>query len=380
LPLPTEFIRVYWAALGVPGDHGGDIFRLSKMIAFGCAITSDKAYQRYAEPGIRLVAEPDSEILVYGSAGSIFRNYNLLLDQAAKLDGLEAIVLLHQDAEIVDPDFCEKVREALRDPEVALVGCAGAIGVRNIAWWQGSVTWASFTHHYEELGGGEMQALSWKRDQIPVHAHTGEVEAIDGFVMAVSPWAVRELRFDESLGQALHGYDFDFCLQAREAGRKVVTADFRVIHHHSLKLIGNVESWIEAHIKIAEKWDGRLPGVGAGGGDWKQRARRAEAEASAAQTQVGAEKILREANAVALKEERAKVTALKREITMYTDSKSWRMAAPGRWLGRALRRLLHPGRNSESRHPTTARRSLSAKPPSRDGRPSDAVPRSPRKL
>ena len=106
------------------------------MIAFGCAITSDKVYQRFAEPGIRLAEEPDSEILVYGAAGSIFRNYNLLLDRAAKLDGLEALVLLHQDAEIVDPDFCEKVREALRDPEVALVGCAGAIGVRNIAWWQ----------------------------------------------------------------------------------------------------------------------------------------------------------------------------------------------------------------------------------------------------
>ena len=32
---------------------------------------------------------------------------------------------------------------------------------------------------------------------------------------------MRNVRFDESLG-ALHGYDFDFCLQVREAGRKVV--------------------------------------------------------------------------------------------------------------------------------------------------------------
>ena len=350
------------------------------MIAFGCAITSAQTYQRFAEPGIQVAAEPDSEILVYGAAGSIFRNYNLLLDRAAKLDGLEALVLLHQDAEIVDPDFCEKVREALRDPEVALVGCAGAIGVRNIAWWQGSVTWASFTHHYEELGGGEMEALSWQQDQIPVHAHTGEVEAIDGFVMAVSPWVVRELRFDESLGQALHGYDFDFCLQAREAGRKVVTADFRVIHHHSLKLIGNVESWVEAHIKIAEKWDGRMPGVGAGGGDWKQRARRAEAEAAAAQTQVGAEKLLREATAKALREERKRVDAVKREMSRYTSSKSWRMMAPARWLGHALRRLLRPGRSSEPRHPATTSRSAGAKPPSRDGRPDDAARRSPQKL
>ena len=32
-----------------------------------------------------------------------------------------------------------------------------------------------------------------------------------------------------------------------------------------------------------------------------------------------------------------------RQIATYTDSKSWRMTAPGRWLGRALRRLLRPG-------------------------------------
>ena len=74
-----------------------------------------------------------------------------MLDQVADREDLEALVLLHQDAEIVDADFCAKIREALRDPEVALVGCAGAIGVRSIAWWEGSVTWASFTHRYKEM-------------------------------------------------------------------------------------------------------------------------------------------------------------------------------------------------------------------------------------
>jgi Glycosyltransferase like family len=315
------------------------------MIAFGCAITQPPIYQRFAEPGIRLAAEPDSEILAYAAAGSIFRSYNLLLDRAAKMEGLEALVLLHQDAEIVDPDFCEKAREALRDPEVALVGCAGAIGVRSLAWWEGSVTWASFTHRYEELGGGEIPSLSWKRDELPVYATTGEVDAIDGFVMVLSPWALRELRFDESLGQKLHGYDFDFCLQVREAGRKVVTADFRVIHHHSLKLIGHVPSWVAAHIKIAEKWDGRLSDVGAG--DWRQRALRAEAEAAAARTQTAAAKLLRDASITAQKRRIAEVrTALNMEIAEVKESKSWRVTAPARSLGRWIRRLLGSGSNA----------------------------------
>jgi hypothetical protein len=253
------------------------------MIAFGVSVTDSEIYERCAEPGIRLVAEPDSEVLAHGSTGSVFRSYNMLIDQAKKLDGLEALVLIHQDAEIIDPDLLKKIREAISDPDVAIVGCAGAIGVRNIAWWDGSVTWASFTHRYEELGGGEVPALAWTAEETPSYAATGEVETIDGFVMALTPWAINELRFDESFGQAIHGYDFDLCLQAREKGKKVVTADLKVVHHHDLKLIRDVDNWIEAHIKVAEKWDGRMPLVGQEGTptDWKARARRAEAQASA---------------------------------------------------------------------------------------------------
>ena len=166
---------------------------------------------------------------------------------------------------------------------MAIVGCAGAIGVRNIAWWDGSVTWASFTHRYEELGGGEVPALAWTPEETPTYAETGEVETVDGFVLGLTPWAISELRFDESFGQAIHGYDFDLCLQAREKGKKVVTADLKVVHHHDLKLIRDVGNWIEAHVKVAEKWDGRMPLVGKEGDpeDWKARARRAEAQASA---------------------------------------------------------------------------------------------------
>ncbi len=94
-------------------------------------------------------------MLAHQSAGSLFRNYNLLLDLAGDYDELEALALVHQDAEIIDTDFCDKVREALDDPDVAVVGCAGAIGVQGIAWWEGAVTWASFTHRYQEFGGGE---------------------------------------------------------------------------------------------------------------------------------------------------------------------------------------------------------------------------------
>src|SRR5262245_4649360 len=114
------------------------------MIVFGTAVSDLDAYEKYAAPGISLAREPDSVVIRHQSMDSLFRNYNIVLAEAARLDHLEAVVLLHQDAEIVDPDFCDKVRRALSEPDVAIVGCAGALGVRSIAWWEGAVTWASF--------------------------------------------------------------------------------------------------------------------------------------------------------------------------------------------------------------------------------------------
>jgi hypothetical protein len=248
------------------------------VIVFGTAVTDPETYDRCASPGIQRVSEPDSVILAHQTAGSLFRNYNLLLDMAGEHEGLEALVLVHQDAELDDLDFTRKIRNALRDPDVAIIGCVGAVGVRSIAWWQGAVTWASVTHRYQEYGGGDTEAAGWDPDKLPSYAHPGEVDSIDGVVMALSPWAVRKLRFDESLG-SLHGYDFDFCMQARAAGKKVVTADFHVIHHHSLELINDPEAWTQSYIRLVEKWNGRLPDTGA---DPEQRALRAEAEAACA--------------------------------------------------------------------------------------------------
>jgi Glycosyltransferase like family len=296
------------------------------MIAFASSITDPALYRKAAEPGIRLVAEPDSLVLANAAAGSIFRSYNLILDSVADRADLEALVLLHQDAEIVSPDFCAKLREALRDPDVGVVGCVGAVGVRSIAWWEGSVTWASFTHRYTEFGGGELPALTWQTEDLPAFARTGEVDTVDGFVMALSPWTVRNVRFDESLGD-LHGYDLDFCMQVRAARRKVATADLRVVHHHSLDLVSNPETWIAAHMRLAEKWDEQLPSGGAADGDWRRRARRAEAEASLARTEAVA----------AMMHAEAKNLQLARELAEVTESTSWRATAPLRRLN-ALRK------------------------------------------
>ena len=58
-----------------------------------------------------------------------------------------------------------------------------------------------------------------------------------------------------------------------------MTADFRAVHHHALEPFSDPEPWIQAHMRVAEKWEGRLPAVGSGAGTWEERALRAEAGA-----------------------------------------------------------------------------------------------------
>jgi hypothetical protein len=302
------------------------------LIAFGCSITRPGVYRSCAERGIRLASEPGTQVLARPAVGSIFEGYNQILDEAAGLVGLEALVLLHQDAEIADPGFCSKLRDALRDPRVGVVGCAGAVGVRSIAW-------ASFLHRVPELGGGVSASYTWDEKAAPPYCQLGEVDTVDGVLLALSPWVVRNVRFDESLGQVLHGYDFDFCLQVRAAGRKIATADFKVIHHHPIR-VTDQEPWTRAHVAIAEKWDGKMPGVGVAPGSWRQRARQAEAEAAVIRARAAAKELEIEARAAEYED----------QLSLMTNSIGWRLTAPVRranGIGRAWRGLsIGPGRGS----------------------------------
>ncbi|MGH3114503.1 MAG: hypothetical protein ACRDOP_13665, partial [Gaiellaceae bacterium] len=83
----------------------------------------------------------------------------------------------------------------------------------------------------------------------------------------------------------------------------------------------------EAHIRIAEKWDGRLPTPDRGTVDWRQRALRAEAEAAAAKGEAVSAQM--------------KYEAIERVLDEVETSISWRLTAPLR----GPRRLLNRRRN-----------------------------------
>ena len=203
--------------------------------------------------------------------------------------------------------------------------------MRGIAWWEGDVSCGPVVHRYEKHGGGELAGFPWADATAPL----GEMEAVDGCLLVLSPWVVRNLRFDETLIPS-HGWDVDFCRRVRAAGRQVVTAELAAIRASSLEIIGEPELWAEAHVRFAEKWDGH--------GDlsdeeWTARARRAEAERDAART-------VAYSNGLRVD---ARLLPLEREHDALTRTVSWRLTAPLRRLNQFRRKALLGQRAADRR-------------------------------
>jgi hypothetical protein len=309
------------------------------MIAFGVPIPEPDPYLQYAKPGIELAAEPDSEVFAFSSVGTFGRSYNVLLDAAASHDDLEALVLVHTFTELADPHLCATIRRAFADPEVAVAGCAGARGVRSIAWWEGTVSAGEVTLGYIEHGGGRQPAYPWL-DPVPAPQ---PVDTVDGCLMILSPWTVRNVRFDESLRFG-HGHDLDYCLQVRALDRTVTTIDTRVIIHRSLDLVEDWELWLEAHMQLAEKWEGQRPWEEVPGpelADARGRARRAEAQAEAARSVGYARRLAID----------ARVAELEQGVDAAAGSLSWRATRPLREINR-LRRRQRTARREPRRPPS----------------------------
>jgi hypothetical protein len=326
------------------------------MIVFGCSITSRETFDRLALPGIRRASERDSLVLDRDSTVIPYATYNAMLDELAGRDDVEAVVILHQDLVIEDDDFAAKLRRRLADPEVALVGNAGGRGVESIAWWEGEVLgswrWAHGdepTHQYEPT--------EWENFVAESRIGWHEVEALDGMLHVLSPWAIRELRYDESVNAGgVHGCDVDICFQARASGRKVVVEELRTVHHQGREVLGeDTEPWVEAYVRFARKWASMLPAHD-GDGDCESRALRGEAEAAAARVQRGEHSLMRNDAERRLAESIRSITRLetelgrvRRELQHEIDvrqaeldsirsSRSWRLTGAMRAAGQALRR------------------------------------------
>lgn len=211
------------------------------VIAYGICIGNEDKYQSFARTGLAVHGAADAPIFESRDNDSIFTAYNEILDALAGERDLEALVLLHEDVELRDPDAEAKVRRVLSDPRVGVAGVIGGRQVRSLAWWDGQgVGRCAETRGIIDFGGRH-----------------GDVDCVDGLLLVLSPWAVRYLRFDADTFHGFHAYDLDICFQARARGRVVRTFDLDVFHH-TKGGYGNSLAYMSADRAFRQKWAAEL--------------------------------------------------------------------------------------------------------------------------
>lgn len=193
------------------------------MILFGVCVGSDERYRQYARAGIQRCVGEDATVLTRRGHKSIFEAYNSILVEAARRSDLEGLVLLHEDTELRDLALAQKLRDLFADRTIGVAGTIGARNVRSALWWFGEL-------HGRASWNGPPGETRPRVDDYGVE--TVDVDAVDGFFMALSPWAVRNVAFDAHTFGGFHLYDLDYCFAIRDRGRRVVVSDFAVHHHN----------------------------------------------------------------------------------------------------------------------------------------------------
>jgi hypothetical protein len=219
------------------------------LIAYGTAVTDEAMYERFALAGITAVAEPGSPVM-RREGMSLQRAYNEMLVEAAAEPDIEAVVLPHQDLRIEEPNFNQKLRAALEDPSVALVGAVGGRGVRSLGWDDDAEMVGT-------MGG-------WVHGDVTYFRSEGfdgllDVDVVDGTLLIFSSWAARNLRFDLRFERDFHAYDADICFQALALGRRVVVAELWSVHCGFGTIAPRRGSWVRASLELDRKWMGRWP-------------------------------------------------------------------------------------------------------------------------
>lgn len=201
-------------------------------LVFGCCVGSWEKFA--ANVGPRTF---DFPVIALAGQASIARAYNQILTIAAHARA-GALVLVHDDLEITDPLAVDKIVAAAAEPDVALIGVAGGSSRNGLPWWTA-----------EPIGHQQTDT-----HLIDFGSRAGDVDLIEGSIMVFTPWAVANLRFDETY-RGYHGYD-EIAMQAQADCMRVMVADIDT-HHHTTVGFRSAESetaWHEANARFHGKW------------------------------------------------------------------------------------------------------------------------------
>lgn len=231
-------------------------------VGYGVCVGWWEEFTRYIVPQVgdrRVYGDgppPERPVIALGGQTSIAVAYNTILDAFHRQygDQLDAVFLIHTDLSISDPDGEAKILAAM-GPDVALVGVEGGDGTRGTEWWEcNPIGHQLLDRFYIDFAAQIPGAETGPADRTRPRARSGDVDILEGSLLAFTPWAIRNLRFDETY-PGFHGYD-EICFQAGAAGMRCVVVDVDT-HHHTdgaYKGQASVDDWAAANRRSRERW------------------------------------------------------------------------------------------------------------------------------
>jgi len=173
------------------------------------------------------------------------------LNQGAALARGDRLCFLHNDTEMLDPHWLEKLEESVAGGD--RVGLAGLYGARSLHR-SGSYLGRSIVHCLAEGP--------------TIRAPVVEVAAVDGVCLFIPHAVFCEIGgFDESYG-FFHGYDRDLSFAVRASGRRCVVVHSRFIHRGGGTRVGpnapisaatDLSQRRDAMARFVRKWGHALP-------------------------------------------------------------------------------------------------------------------------
>jgi GT2 family glycosyltransferase len=173
------------------------------------------------------------------------------LNQGARLAGGTLLCFLHNDVEMREARWLERLEGAVRGP--GRVGLAGLYGVRRLRR-DGRYVGRTIVHALE--------------GQATLRQPMAEVAAVDGVCLVVPRTVLAAVGgFDEGYG-FFHGYDRDLSFAVREAGWRCVVVDVPFVHRGGGTRTGegapvavaeDLAQRRAALARFAAKWRHRLP-------------------------------------------------------------------------------------------------------------------------
>ncbi len=203
------------------------------------------------EENIRATIGVECEILYCDNRGTgkgICQVYN----EAAARAQFENLCFVHEDIAFHTSNWGLVIAQKLATPKCGVIGFAGStVKTTHLTGWY--VGRREKRQHFLQGDGRRVVRKEHNPDRLPF----SPVVTLDGMLLFVRRAVWKELRFDENLLPAFHGYDLDLTIASFVAGYKNYVCNEIWVAHFSLGSFSS--TWFSAIQQVHAKWAKQLP-------------------------------------------------------------------------------------------------------------------------